>query len=202
MIALTLYLLFTAIGLALGFEVAHRRNDTEWVGTGAAIYSLVALLVAFFFGGWAATRLAVGESKLEAILHGMILWGLLFLGMFTLIGSGVRAGFGGIVGVATGVYSDGSGQVNVDEITADLKEAGIPADQVDKVRSYYDDPSRIEVDRTQVAQVGRQAANWTLVGILVSMAAVITGALVGSGELPVAVPLLGVRRQTPVAPRI
>ena len=38
-----------------------------------------------FFGGWATSRLAVGESKLEAVLYGLILWGVLFLGLVWLL---------------------------------------------------------------------------------------------------------------------
>lgn len=197
MVALTLYLLLTILGLALGLEAVARGTERGDIGSGAAIYTTIALLIAFFFGGWATTRLAVGESKLEAVLYGMILWGLLFVGMFTLLGQGVRAGFGGLVGVATGMYGDESGEVNIDQLATDLQEAGVPADQVQKVRSYYEDP-KVDVSRAELVNVSRKAAWWSLVGIVTSMAAIILGALIGSGELPVPVPILGVKRTTVV----
>ena len=50
-----------------------------------------------FLGGWTTSRLAVGETKLEAVLYGVILWGVLFLGMIWLIAEGVRVGFGAMV---------------------------------------------------------------------------------------------------------
>ena len=43
-------------------------------------------------------------------------------------------------------------------------------------------------------QAARQASWWSVGGILVSLATVILGSLVGSGELLQPVPILGVRR--------
>ena len=67
MVALATYVVLTLLGLAVGIEVAVRGSDVS-LGAPAAIYTLVTLLVAMFFGGWATSRLAVGESKLEAVL--------------------------------------------------------------------------------------------------------------------------------------
>jgi len=83
MAALAIYLVLTLLGLALGMELLARGRGG--LGAGAAIYSIVALLLAMFLGGWATSRLAVGESKLEAALYGVVLWGVLFTGMFWLI---------------------------------------------------------------------------------------------------------------------
>ena len=97
MVALTIYIVLTLLGLALGIEAAVRGTDSS-LGAGTAIYSIVVLLLAMFFGGWATSRLAVGESKTEAVLYGLILWGVLFLGMVWLLGAGLRTGFGAMVG--------------------------------------------------------------------------------------------------------
>src|SRR4249920_1659424 len=93
MVALTIYVVLTMLGVALGLEMALRGSGAD-LGAGAAIYSILVLLVAMFFGGWATSRLAVGESKLEAVLYGLILWGVLFTGMIWLLSSGIRTGFG------------------------------------------------------------------------------------------------------------
>src|SRR4051812_23102713 len=89
MVALAIYFVLTLLGMALGLELVHRRNVD--LGAGAAIYSILTLLIAMFFGGWATSRLAVGESTLEAVLYGIILWGILFAGLFWMIGAGIRA---------------------------------------------------------------------------------------------------------------
>jgi len=210
MIALSIYIVMTLLGVALGIEAAVRGTDTH-LGAGAAIYSILTLLLAMFFGGWATSRLAVGESKLEAVLYGLILWGTLFLGMIWLLSAGIRAGFGGMVGLASGAYSADEGRVDVDRVAGDLKQAGVDEATVDKYRNYYervrDNPGAAtdvgreagndpEIRRTasRAAEGARQATWWTLVGVLISMATVIFGSLVGSGELLQPVPILGVRR--------
>jgi hypothetical protein len=203
MISLTIYIVLTMVGVALGIELAVRGTGGQF-GAGAAIYSIVVLLLAMFFGGWATSRLAVGESKLEAVLYGLILWGVLFLGMVWLLASGMRTGFGALFGTASGVYATQEGQVDYDHVARDLKQAGVDDATVDKYRSYYD---RIRNSPANAGDVGRemggdaatqqavrQASWWTLGGILVSLATVILGSLVGSGELLQPVPILGVRR--------
>ena len=94
MIALAIYLILTLLGTALSLEVAVRGRNID-LQMGAAIYSIVSLLLAMFFGGWATSRLAVGESKLEAVLYGIILWGVLFTGLIWMFQRGRQPGLRG-----------------------------------------------------------------------------------------------------------
>jgi len=128
MVALSLYMLFTMLGVALGIEVAVRGTDQN-LGAGAAIYSILALLIAMFFGGWATSRLAVGESKLEAVLYGLILWGVLFMGMVWLLSAGIRTGFGAMIGLSSGAYD-----VVREDDTSSQPSPGL----VDALRTRYD----------------------------------------------------------------
>jgi hypothetical protein len=203
MVALTIYVVLTMFGVALGIEVAVRRTGAD-LGAGAAIYAIVALLLAMFFGGWATSRLAVGESKLEAVLYGLILWGVLFTGMIWLLASGIRTGFGGLVGLASGAYTTEEGRIDVDRVAGDLKRAGVDEAMVTKYRGYYErvreNPgAAAEVSREMSGEPGareaaRQASWWSLAGVFISLATAIIGSLVGSGELLQPVPILGVRR--------
>jgi hypothetical protein len=235
MVATAVYFVLTLFGVALGIEVAVRGATTH-LGAGAAIYSVLTLLLAMFFGGWATSRLAVGESKLEAVLYGVILWGALFLGLVWLFSAGVRTGFGAMVGLSSGASalsadSGGAGasdpgvveslrrrydtELGGETFVADLKKAGFSDEQAKKAQGEVkgaigrlrDDPaaagavardaaSRPEVRQagSEVAEGARQATWWTLLGVITSMAAVIVGSLVGSGELLQPVPILGVRR--------
>src|SRR3954452_21228358 len=113
MVALAAYVVLTLLGLAVGIEVAVRGSNVS-LGAPAAIYTLVTLLVAMFFGGWATSRLAVGESKLESVLYGIILWGVLFVGMVWLVSAGLSIGFGAMLGLASGVYSRTEGGPDAD----------------------------------------------------------------------------------------
>jgi hypothetical protein len=203
MVALTIYIVLTMVGVALGIELAVRGTGDQF-GAGAAIYSIVVLLLAMFFGGWATSRLAVGESKLEAVLYGLILWGVLFMGMVWLLSTGLRSGFGALFGTASGVYTTDEGRVDYDRVARDLKQAGVDEATVNKYRGYYerirDNPaSAADVSRelggdAAAQQAARQASWWAAGGILVSLVTVILGSLVGSGELLQPVPILGVRR--------
>ena len=212
MVALTIYIVLSLLGVALGVEMAVRGTGDR-LGAGTAIYSIVVLLLAMFFGGWSTSRLAVGESKTEAVLYGLILWGVLFLGMVWLLGAGLKTGFGAMVGAASGVYaSNDDGGIDVDRVTRDLKRAGADDATVDKYRRLYD---RVRDDPAAAGDVGREMKNdpeirsagskaaegtryvtwWALIGVLASLATVVVGTLVGSGELLQPVPILGVRRE-------
>jgi ABC-type transport system involved in multi-copper enzyme maturation permease subunit len=203
MVALTIYILLSVLGVAVGIEVAVRRSGAD-LGAGTAIYSILALLLAMFFGGWATSRLAVGESKLEAVLYGLILWGVLFTGMVWLLASGIRTGFGGLVGLAAGAYTTEEGRIDVDRVARDLKQAGVDEATVTKYRGYYErvresPGAAAEVSRELSGEAGtreaaRQASWWSLAGVLISLATAVIGSLVGSGELLQPVPILGVRR--------
>ena len=176
MVALSIYATLSMLGLALGFESAVRDADTH-LASGAAIYSIATLLMAMFFGGWATSRLAVGESKSEAVLYGMILWGVLFLGMLWLLGTGIRAGFGGMIGAASGAYTaardtDPSApgvidalrrrydtELGGDTFVQDLKKAGLGDEQAKKVQAetkvrldrLRDDPSSLKDQAREIA---------------------------------------------------
>jgi hypothetical protein len=212
MVALTIYVVLALLGVALGVEVAVRGTN-DYLGAGTAIYSILSLLLAMFFGGWATSRLAVGESKLEAVLYGLILWGVLFAGMMWLLATGIRTGFGAMVGAASGAYATDEGRFDVDRVARDMKQAGVDEATVNKYRGYYervrDNPgAATDVGREvggdpgtrqaagQAAEAARRASWWTLAGVLASLVTVILGSLVGSGELLQPVPILGVRRTT------
>jgi hypothetical protein len=204
MVALTIYVLLSVLGVALGIEVAV-RGASDQLGTGAAIYTIVSLLLAMFVRGWTTCQMAVGESKIEAVLYGMILWGVLFLGMVWLLSPGMRTGFGAVVGAASGVYTTDEGRVDVDRVARDLKRAGADHATVEKYRGYYE---RLRENRTAAGDAGpelganpdarqaaRQAAWWSLAGVVISLAAVLDDALTEAGEVLQPVPVLGVRRR-------
>ena len=237
MVSLAIYFLLTLAGIAIGLEAAARRPSevANSLGLGLAIFSISTLLISMFFGGWATSRLAVGETKLEAVLYGVILWGVLFVGMFWLVSAGVRVGFGAMLGLASGAVvvtdddpagaADKGGvstlidrfnnQYGGDKFVSDLTKMGVDEKQAKQIQQTYKDhldtlkndpaslPGKLsdETNGVAVRDVSRQAAWYSLAGVVISMVAVILGSLIGSGDLPVPVPILGVRRQS-VDPRL
>lgn len=208
MVALAIYLILTLVGIAVGFEMAARRPDevAKSLDLGLAIVSIAILLVAMFFGGWATSRLAVGETKLEAVLYGIILWGVLVTGMFWLNGNGVRVGFGAILGVASGtvVIPDTPG---VERGQYNEGQARQIEKTVKENAANLDDPAalpgklREQVKNPEAVQLSRKAAWYATAGALASVLVVVLGSLIGSGDLPVPVPILGVKRRA-VDPRL
>ena len=95
--------------------------------------------------------------------------------------------------------------MDIDRAARDLRRAGADHVTVDKYRGYYervrDNPAAAgDVGRELGAnpdarQAARQAAWWSLAGVIISLAAVVVGALTGAGELLQPVPILGVRRR-------
>ena len=87
-VAIAVYSLLTMLGIAVGFSVSDR------LGTGAAVWSFVTLLLAMFVGGWVATRCTAGELRSEAVLYGIIVWGITSTLLIPLTAAGVGLGSG------------------------------------------------------------------------------------------------------------
>ena len=198
MVALTIYVVLTLLGVLIGLAATVQGSKTEFT-VWAGLYTVITLALAMFFGGWTSSRLAVGEDKLEAILYAVILWGVLFLMMIYLAAAGVTTGYSAMMGGAANRNSGttAGGGMDVDRITFQLRGAGVSEETIEQIQP------NLEKVRDNPIQAAREAMNdpatqkataWTLSGVLVSLLVVIMGALVGSGEVPIPVPLIGVRR--------
>src|SRR5262245_9683988 len=90
LVVLGMLLLLTTFGLAIGISAAD-PGDTKpsTLGTAAAIWSGISLLIALFVGGMAATRLGMVFDKATGYFEGALVWVLSFLVILWLAGSGV-----------------------------------------------------------------------------------------------------------------
>lgn len=207
-IALATHFLLTLLGSAIGFSVGDDVRS-ETLGTGAAIWAIVATGLALLIGGWVTSRSIVGENKTEAAIHGIIMWGVVFAMILWLVASGVRAGFGAMVGVA----SAASPVAASTDWEAAARRAGVSQDQLaewrsslaaapDEARAAANDPAnRQRAD--EAVDTAARVTWWTLLGTLISMAAAVIGAILGSGP---SMRLLGAevpanRERTPAPPR-
>ena len=163
-VALATYFLLTLLGGAIGLTISDDvSRDT--LGTGAAIWAILATAIALFVGGWVTSQCVAGEDKREAVIYGIIMWGVVFAMILWLVASGVRSGFGAMVGMA-----NAAGTANA-SIVADARERIAQTDAA-------------AIDRQEVEQVQDTASNvtwWTLLGTVLSMAAAIAGTVVGAG---------------------
>lgn len=185
-VALATYLVLTMLGAAVGLSISSNM-DADNLGTAAAIWAVASTAIALFFGGWITSQCCVGETKTEAFMHGLIMWGVVFAMLLWLVGSGLSLGFNAMVGMAN-VREAAAGPMTSEDWQATARRAGVPQEQIDQwsqsaanapqaARQEVADPAQ----RQENIQTSSAVAWWTFAGTLLSMAAAIGGALVGAG---------------------
>jgi hypothetical protein len=85
-VAFVAQILFTLLGLAIGLTIVEPMTGQapwEGVGIGAGIWWVVTALISLFLGGWTAGRLSGMPLRQDAMLHGVVVWGLVtFISVF------------------------------------------------------------------------------------------------------------------------
>jgi hypothetical protein len=185
-LALAVYLVLTLLGGAIGLTVSDNVR-TDSLKTGAAIWAILATAIALFVGGWVTTQCTVGENKTEAVVHGVIMWGVVLAMLLWLMATGIRAGFNAMVGMAN-VGTPAARNTTTEDWEAAARRAGVPqttinewrqkaADAPAETRRAVEDPA----NQQAAVEAATQASWWTLLGTVLSMAAAVAGALVGAG---------------------
>lgn len=153
-VAIAIQIMLGLLGLGIGLtqiDPATERNPLSGLGMGAAIWSIITILIALFVGGWIAGRLSGVPRKAAGTMHGLIVWGLatIFMvylttsaigrvvgGAMSIVGSAARAAGQGIAAAAPHVadqVSDQMQQSDVDwsdirqEAMTILRQTGDPA---------------------------------------------------------------------------
>jgi hypothetical protein len=176
---LVLGLLGSAIGLTVNADV-----ERETLSAGAALWGMISTIVAMFLAGWVTCLCAVGETKREAIIHGVITWGVVLAMGLWLVAMGVGAGFDAMTGLA--VASDGLADGG--DWTVAARRAGVSQESIDQWRNSNqpnaaaaNQPVPDARDVRRAEEAATSLTWWTLAGTLLSLASAIGGALVGAG---------------------
>jgi hypothetical protein len=180
--ALGVYLVLTLLGGAIGLSV-NDDVSSGTLSTGAAIWAIVTTILALFVGGWVCSQCTVGENKMEAVVHGIIVWGVVLFMTLWLVGMGVQAGFAAMWGVAN-VTETAAAETTGAGWEAMARQAGVPQDQIDQWKSDAASTSTAAADpanREQAEDYATAATWYTLLGTLLSMASAIGGAILGAG---------------------
>ena len=173
-VALAVYLVMTLLGAAIGLSVTDVNARNPNLGTGAGIWAVATTIVALFAGGWVASQSVVGETKGEAVVHSVIMWGVVMAMIMWMVASGARAGFSAMVGFSQ--FAENMGRQGMVADTKARTDAAVSAAE----RSSNDltnDPAQREALRNRASE----ATWWALLGTLLSMAAAIGGGWVGGG---------------------
>lgn len=182
MLALGVSLILSLLGAAIGLSVGDTTRG-ETLAVGAAIWAVLTTVAALFAGGCVASQLSVGENKKEAMMYGLILWGVVFAMFLWLVASGVRGGFNALMGMTMAASG-----TTANDWEAAAQRAGVPQERLAEMRRAARDTAESAregvndpTNREAVREGAMQASWWTLLGTLLSMGAAVGGALMGAG---------------------
>ena len=178
---LVLTLFFAAIGLSL----TQTGMPADTLGWGALVAVLLSILAALFVGGWVTTQLTAGETHQEAVLYGILTWAAVVFFSLMLVGMGMRAGYFALVGGAM-VAQNSPGIQNAQNWEQAARNLGVSQERIDAIKASSDpDKARAIANDPKAQEQMREASIYTawtaLVGILLSMATAIGGAMAGCG---------------------
>jgi len=139
-IAVVIQLVLGLIGAGVGFSTAdavnHDSPDASSVGLAAAIWWAVSSVLALFTGGWVAGHLAGAPGRTDAMLHGLVTWGLaaligayLVASTFASVVRGGASAVGGVASAAGSGIAAAAGPV-ANEAKQQLADNGITMDSL------------------------------------------------------------------------
>ncbi|HEX7117755.1 MAG TPA: hypothetical protein VF212_03155 [Longimicrobiales bacterium] len=101
-IAVVTQIILSMIGLAIGFGALQfgPGGTLEEVGIGAGVWAVLTGLISLFVGGLAAGHFAGILTRLDGVLHGVLVWGLSVIIALWALSTGVTTLLGGMFGVA------------------------------------------------------------------------------------------------------
>jgi hypothetical protein len=161
-IAVVIQLVLSLIGVGVGLSAAdpmhHDTPDASSYGYGAAAWWGLSSVLALFTGGWIAGHLAGAPVRTDAMLHGVVTWGLATLlgaylvastfasvvkGGATAVGAAASAAGTGIAAAAGPISDEAKKQLQANGITMDslkaqaqqlLAQTGKPALQPESIK--------------------------------------------------------------------
>ena len=167
---MVLGLLGSAIGLTVNDDV-----DTDTLSAGAALWGVISTIVAMFLAGWITCLCAVGETKREAVVHGIVTWGVVLAMGLWLVAMGIGAGFDAMTGLAP-VAAAGDGS----DWTAAARRAGVSQESIEQMRQTIQSApadagqaAQNPENRRRVEQTATSLSWWTLAGTVLSLASAI-----------------------------
>ena len=136
--ALVTQLAFSLLGLGIGASAfnPYDNHPAGGLGIGAAIWTLVSVLISLFTGGYVAGRLAGMPRKQDSMLHGLVTFGLTSLLGFYLLTSGIGKVIGGAGSLVSSVVSSATSAASnaapglVDDAKGELQKNGIDTSDI------------------------------------------------------------------------
>jgi hypothetical protein len=181
-IALACFFAFSLFFSAIGISMTDAGVRDRTVEVGALVAAIFTVIVSLFIGSWVASQMTVGENRQEAVIYGLLTWGTFTAAMLWMVSAGIQAGYFAAVGTATVVQNN----ERIPNWESLALQNGYTQEQINQMKAAVT-PNRIQGDLNDPANKARARENamyaaWVaLVGLLLSMASSIGGALVGRG---------------------
>lgn len=197
-LALAAFFLLTLVGSVAGLTVPNDIR-AETLTTLAGIYAVVSIVASLFAGGYAASMLTAGESKNEGVVYGILVWATTLSLMMLLAAAGVKAGFNGVVSLATAgkaaTDSANNSGLSREDVRNYLQRGGVSKERLDeiettirnapeKARDAANDPEtqrKAEEAKDRAADVATRVGLFAFLGVLASLLAAAFGGLYGAG---------------------
>lgn len=184
-VSLACLFLLSILGAAVGWT-ASDRLQTDQLGTGATVWAIFATLLSLFLGGWVTTQCTAGENKFEAVVYGVVLWGVTVTLLLWFLTSGVRLGMNTVMSAAMmrPEAQNAMANMSADDWQRAGKEAGLTDEQMSRLQSHLPASARQmreTMNDPETREAATKAAWWSFLGTLLSMLASVAGALMGAG---------------------
>ncbi|MBW6525771.1 hypothetical protein KZ813_02845 [Sphingomonas sp. RHCKR7] len=158
-VQLLLGILGTGIGLSMVDPVEGTTPGATGFGIGAGLYWLITTVVALGAGGYAAARLSGVTERFDALVHGLVVWGVTLILTLYLLTSAV----GGIIGGAfrtVGAVAGAAGSTVGAAAPRVAQLAGVDQEDVRDEASAYladapNDPAQMTPEQAQ-KEIARQ----------------------------------------------
>ncbi len=158
-VQLVLGILGTGIGLSMVDPVEGTTPGATGFGIGAGIYWLITTILALGLGGYAAARVSGVTERFDALVHGLVVWGVTLILTLYLLTSAV----GGIIGGAfrtVGAVAGAAGSTVGAAAPKAAEIAGIDNGDVRQEAAKYlsdapSDPAQMTPEQAQ-AEIAKQ----------------------------------------------
>jgi hypothetical protein len=181
-VALSVYLLLTIFFAGVGLSLTELGVRTGTAATIAIIAGVISVILAMFCGGCVTSVLTAGETRREAMLHGILTWAVATAVAIGMVSMGLRGGYNALLGAALVAQNTETGQRVQADWEQAARQAGIPQDRINQIRQGLNPEQAQNPENVDAARRGAMIAAWsTLAGTLLSMGAAILGALASVG---------------------
>lgn len=185
--AFAILLFLTVIGIALGLSALGgdpNASPQTW-GSAAGIWGGLSLLIAFFVGGWLASRAAGPALEANGVLNGFITGAatlLLILWLATTAITGALGFFAGTIGNIAGAAPAAIAAIDQGQVPAAVEEPAAAVEQAgEQVEAVVpEDPAAAAAE---VATENVAPGAWgTAIAMLLAVGAAALGGMVGQNQ--------------------